>query len=359
MSKGISVFSGMGYSLEENLAFIKTAASKGFDMLFTSLHIPEADYEVIIKEFSSIVKTAKDCHMSVIADISPQGFKFLGIEQRDLKAIKDLGIDVLRVDFGFSPEEIAEFSRNPFDLKIEINASTVTKSFLMELESHNTNFNNFQGCHNYYPRLNTGISEKSLLKKNDMLRKYGMKISAFIPSLVNKRGPVNEGLPTLEIHRLQSPETSAKHLFALGVDNVLFGDSIPSKDEISLVGEVDEKVIELGIKRLYECDVVNALLSYPAFSNRSDSAEDVIRATESRLSIERQLITAHNTIERQRGHVTVDNEGYKRYMGELQICKKGLPPDERVNVIAKVIEEDIFLLDYIDDEVRFKFKPVT
>lgn len=358
MSKGISIFLGMQYSLKENLEFMNFAKEKGFNNIFTSLHIPEANYNDIVDEFKILVTEAKKLNMNIIADISPKGFEFLNISLNDLNAVKDLGVDVLRIDFGFTAEEISQFTKNPHGIKIEINGSTLTERFLKEFEKYNPNHKNIQACHNYYPRLNTGISIKSFLKKNEMMKRYGIKISAFIPSLINKRGPIYEGLPTLEIHRNIKPELSAKHLFTLGVDNVFFGDSIPAKEELEAVGNLKEDVLELKIKTLVEGDFEKKILFRDFYTNRSDSAEDTIRASESRISIGDSIIKPTNTIDRKKGFITLDNEGYLRYMGELQICKKELPRDERVNVIAVVEEEELFLLDYIEDEIRFKFKEI-
>lgn len=355
MGKGISIYLGLDYSLEENLRYMRIAKEKGFNKIFTSLHIPEADYSIIINEFKTLVKEAKLLGMEVIADISPKGFEFLNIKRDDLKSIKAFGIDVLRIDFGFSEEEIAEFSRNVYGLKIEINASTVTENFLQKLQTCNPCYENIQGCHNYYPRLNTGISEQSIIRKNNMLKRFDMKISAFIPSLINKRGPIYEGLPTLEVHRSMKPEISAKHLFALGLDNVFFGDSIPSDDEIIDVGTLDEEVIELRTVILAKDEISLKLLSN-GYTNRSDSAEDVVRAVESRMTINYGIIEPNNTVFRTKGSVTVDNCKYLRYAGELQICKVDLPEDKRVNVIGKVIDDELFLLNYIGDESTFRFK---
>jgi hypothetical protein len=158
MPKGISVFVGMNYSLEENMEFIKKAKEYGFSSIFTSLHIPEANYEKAIEEFKEITELSKTLNMNIIADISPRAFSYLGADMNDLKALKDLGIYGVRVDFGFTPEQIANFTKNLYGLKIEINASTVTERFLKELESFNPDYNTFQACHNYYPRINTGIS---------------------------------------------------------------------------------------------------------------------------------------------------------------------------------------------------------
>ena len=183
-----------------------------------------------------------------------------------------------------------------------------------------------------------------------------MKIAAFIPSLVNKRAPVFEGLPTLEKHRLIDPYISAKELFALDTHNVIFGDSIPSDDELIRVGHIDENVIELRIK-IYDCNNIEKKIIFgDIHENRPDSAEDVIRSTNSRVSLNNSdVIYPHDNISRTIGSITIDNKDYLRYAGELQILKKVLPPDNRVNVVGSVSQQDLILLHYIDDETQFKF----
>lgn len=356
MSKGISVFVGMNYLLEDNIKFIKTAKAFGFNSVFTSLHIPEANYEKAVSEFKEIARLCKELNMNIIADISPRAFTYLGADMNNLKAIKDLGVYGVRVDFGFSPKEIAEFTRNPYGLKIEINASTVTKRFLKELESFNPDYEMLQACHNYYPRLNTGISIETFKKKNQMLKKHNLKISAFIPSLVNKRGPIFEGLPTLEIHRLLEPQICAKELFALGIDGVFFGDSIPAEEELKTVGGVSEEVIDFRIETFNPCSVEENIIFSAVHENRPDAAEDVVRSTNSRVTLKKEdIINPYNNIERKTGFITIDNKNYLRYCGELQICKKDLPKDERANVVGKIIDEEIFLINYIEDETKFRF----
>jgi hypothetical protein len=43
--------------------------------------------------------------------------------------------------------------------------------------------------------------------------------------------------------------------------------------------------------------------------------------------------------------ITMDNDGYGRYRGEIQICRRDLEADERVNVIGHVSSEDLPLLN--------------
>ncbi len=357
MGKGISIFTGMKYTLEENIKYINKSKALGFDTIFTSLHIPEANYEKAVEEFKVIVTEANNLGMSIIADISPRAFTFLGADMNNLKSIKDMGMHGVRVDFGFSPKQIASFTHNKFGLKIEINASTVTEGFFNELEEYNPNYKMLQSCHNYYPRLNTGISINTFNKKNEMLKKRDIKISAFIPSLVNKRGPIYEGLPTLEKHRFLDPYVAAKELFALGMDNVIFGDSIPSDDEIRSVGDINENILELRVNSNNCSSIEKKIIFDNIHENRPDSAEDVIRSTNSRVDLHySDVIYPHDNVARTIGSITIDNKDYLRYSGELQICKKALPQDNRVNVVGTIFNDDLMLLKYIDDETKFRFK---
>ena len=96
-----------------------------------------------------------------------------------------------------------------------------------------------------------------------------------------------------------------------------------------------------------------SLLSH-TFTARIDEARDAIRAQESRRLIG-GAIPPENTAARPRGAVTIDNEGYGRYMGELEILKTDLPADPRINVAARIRESDLFLVDYISPGRRFSF----
>jgi oligopeptidase A len=68
----------------------------------------------------------------------------------------------------------------------------------------------------------------------------------------------------------------------------------------------------------------------------------------------RREVLAENCISRNKGSITIDNIAYGRYSGELQICKRDLAFDERVNLIGRVSDDSLHLLDYIGDNQRFK-----
>lgn len=45
-----------------------------------------------------------------------------------------------------------------------------------------------------------------------------------------------------------------------------------------------------------------------------------------------------------------------RYQGEIQIALADLPADERVNVLGKVIDDDLPLLPWIKGNQKFRIK---
>ncbi|WP_290489758.1 DUF871 domain-containing protein, partial [Aerococcus sp. UBA6277] len=56
----------------------------------------------------------------------------------------------------------------------------------------------------------------------------------------------------------------------------------------------------------------------------------------------------------QHGAITVDNEGYGRYQGEVQICKVDLLEDGKVNVVGRVTQDDRDLIAFIGPGQTFK-----
>ena len=348
------MYSGLNYTLEENKRYITLAKELGYKGIFTSLNIKEGN-DALFKEFKEISKMAGEYKMNLSCDISPAVFKKLNISS-DLKEVERLGIKTMRVDFGFSCEKIAEFTKNNYGISIELNASTMSEDFIKELIKYEPDFEKLKACHNFYPRLNTGLSESSFLRKNKMLKNLDIEISAFIPSMEGKRGPFYDGLPTLEIHRNMRPGLAAKHLLALGTDNVIFGDAFASKSELLEVSMLKDHFVNLNILMINTNPSEEHIIFNIDHRNRQDAAEDVIRSETSRIKQPLDIkIEPHDNIGRERGSVTIDNKNYLRYNGELQICKKDLPADNRVNVVGNVCDEELFLLDYIGEGKNFCF----
>ena len=54
--------------------------------------------------------------------------------------------------------------------------------------------------------------------------------------------------------------------------------------------------------------------------------------------------------------MTVDNEKYLRYAGEIQLCRQELAADEKVNVVAQVITTEEDLVRQIKGGMKFKLQ---
>ena len=70
------------------------------------------------------------------------------------------------------------------------------------------------------------------------------------------------------------------------------------------------------------------------YHDRPDSSDLVFRSQESRQY--RQQIPPEGICERSAGSISLSNEKYRRYMGELEAARVDLPADERLNIIGQV-----------------------
>ena len=354
MDNGISLYPGLDNTLAENLQLLETAAGCGIRRVFTSLHIPETDTAVLKKELAALLQVAREYDMEIISDISPRTMELLDMPEFRLEAFRKLGITTLRLDYGYEATEIARLTHNELGIRLQLNASTITPAILAELQAADTDFSHIDALHNFYPRKGTGLSEKALCRKNTLLKAAGIKVGAFVPSHGRQRGPLFEGLPTLEAHRLWQTDRAARQLAALGLDSVFLSDSLPLLEELQAVGQLQANAVVMEAQ-LFTDDAVQRKLLQHGFTAREDEARDAIRAQESRGLLQGIVRTEHN-IERRRGAITIDNQDYLRYMGELQVIKKSQPADKRVNVAGQIAECELFLLKYITPGRRFSFK---
>ena len=354
MENGISLYPGLDNTLEENLQLLSAAAACGIRRVFTSLHIPETNTEVLKRELTEILAAARRYDMEIISDISPRTLSMLDMPEFDLAAFQKLGITTLRLDYGYSAEQIAELSHNDLGICLQLNASTITEKILADLQAAGTDFSHIDALHNFYPRRGTGISEDILRRKTKMLHQAGIKVGAFVPSQGKQRGPLFEGLPTMETHRLWHTDRAARHMAALGIDSVFLSDSLPMPDELKTVGKLpgDEVVLRA---QLFTDDAVQQELLRHTFTAREDEARDAIRAQESR-GLLKGNVEPENNKERRRGAITIDNKDYLRYMGELEIIKKSQSADKRINVVGRVTECELFMLKYITPGRKFSFQ---
>lgn len=335
---GISIFVA-DRTLEENINYMKEMKEAGCKEIFTSLHMPEDDIEVLKEKLREIANAAKQLQMDLMADISGKV-----LEKFSFPYLLQSGVTGLRMDFGFTAHEIAAYSQK---MKIALNASTLTSEFLATLRGHDICLENIEAWHNYYPRPETGLDKETFIEKNKWLQAEGITTMAFIPGDGLKRKPLFESLPTLEKHRNQSSFLAYLELEQnCAVDKIFVGDLTLSDWSHHQFQMYAEGIIPLRVTKelAYELwDIVHR--------NRLDAARDVIRSEnartdDARFAVGKNIAPTHTT-KRPRGTVTVDNYLYGRYERELQVTLMDLPAHEGVNVIGHIIEEDVPLLDYV------------
>ncbi|ODG89947.1 MULTISPECIES: MupG family TIM beta-alpha barrel fold protein [Bacillaceae] len=351
---GISIYLSEK-NIEKNKKYIEIAKKNGFHSIFTSLHIPEDDPSTYKTLLQLLGKDAMKNGMELMADISAKSLTHLGLDYSNVSELQKWGVTGLRVDYGLDEKQIADLSK---EMKIALNASTLTPAFLDELLKYGLQTKNVEAWHNFYPRPETGLATTYLIEKNKWLKNSGISTMAFIPGNDEMRGPLFKGLPTLEKHRGINPLLAYLDLTQnCYIDKVLVGDISIKIDTMEALSKTKD-FIELRY-RPYTQEEETLSIVEQVHTNREDPARDCIRSMESRLygSFGEKSLKPVNTIIRNRGSITIDNELYGRYGGELQIMLTNLPSDEKVNVIG-IIEDDLSLLQYIGAGKKFKLKRV-
>lgn len=348
--RGISIFLNQEISDEEE-GYISRASKAGFAGIFTSLHIPEDDASKYKERLIHLGKLAVAYSMTLMVDFSGDALERAGFSLDKLQELKGIGVTGLRADYAITNQQIAQMSRQ---ITVGLNASTLTESDLKALKDYGADFSKLEAWHNYYPRPETGLDEIWLKEKNEWLATNNLRVAAFVPGNAQLRGPLEQGLPTLEAQRYGHPLASTWELEnRYVVDDVYIGDpGLKQETFAQWLAFEKEKTVQLYVQPVN--DKYDSLL-FRRHMNRLDEARDVIRSADARFQ-EVKDIYPENTVERCCGAVTLDNQKYSRYMGELQIIKRRLPADEKVNVVGQVVKEDLALLKLIGPGTYFELK---
>ena len=311
--------------------------------VFISLHIEEECDENYNEDIFDLCNKLDSKGCQIIADISKNTLKQLNSDIDTL--VEKYHLWAIRIDYGFTLEEMIEIAKRH---RIVLNASTMPVDEIVKVKE----YGNVMAMHNFYPRKETGLDEDHFLEINNELKKNGIEVLVFIPGKI-KRGPLYEGLPTLEKQRYQNTYISYVEMVRkYNVDQVYLSEPrIDEKDleRIELFNKEGIVTLPVDIDRKYE------YLLNKTFTDRIDSPNGLVRILESREYSRSNdtNIDPDNCIERSQGSITIDNDLYKRYCGEIQIMKKDYPQDEKVNVIGKAKDEYLDLLKMIERGSRF------
>ena len=344
MNTGFSLYCANGY--ETNATVVAKAKAAGCRYAFTSLHIPEEEGIDYRAETVRLLKLCKDAGIDLIADISPVTLKKLGIT--DFTGLEELGITYVRLDFGFSAKETVALSKR---FHIVFNASTISREDIIAWQAAGADFTRFTACHNFYPKRFSALSLERVAKINERLKTQGFQTMAFVPG-ETYRGPLHEGLPTVESHRGDTGDKLVCDMLALydaAADVVMIGDSDVSHGVWNRIRQLSENCLEIRVKLSPEYEYLYDRDQH----DRLDSSEYFIRSQESRLWDDAPVYgptvkPVESAVESvPAGTVLVSNSAYGRYAGELSIARTELPLDARDTVAGHVVAADMEFLPYL------------
>ncbi|MGL4773445.1 MAG: DUF871 domain-containing protein [Clostridium sp.] len=340
--------------------YIDKAAKCGFSRIFSCLLSVNESKENIVKKFKGINEYAKDRGFEIIVDVSPRVFDELGISYKDLSFFKEIGADGLRLDMGFTGSEESLMTFNPEGLKIEINMSNNT-NYIDTIMDYKPNKENLIGCHNFYPHNYSGLNFDHFMKCTERFTKHGLRTAAFITSQnENTYGPwpVSFGLPTLEMHRNLPMEVQAKHLIALGnINDIIISNCYPSDDELERISKIRKDMVTFDVVLNKETpEVERKILFEEMHFNRGDFSDNLIRSTQSRVKYKGHNFKVFNTPEIiRRGDIVIESSEYGHYAGELQIAVNDMKNTGMSNVVGRIREEELFIIDFIEPWQKFSF----
>ena len=313
--------------------------------IFLSLHISEEFDATYCQRAREICHSLAVFGFRTIADVSVKTLRQFGCESLTELA-KELKLWGLRIDYGFTPEQIGEMATQ---MPIVLNASTTSPADARRIAAKGKEV---FALHNFYPRPETGLDEEYLMQTTQALREAGLSVQAFIPGDKLLRGPLHEGLPTLEAHRHVLPSAAYVDMaLRFGMEDIFLADPGLSEKEMQRIAEFCKTGVICVPARL---DEAWAQLYGKVFTCRIDSPRWLIRFQESRTySCQGDMVEPKNCTARRRGTITVDNRLYGRYSGELMLIREALPADERVNVIGEVPENAWLLMDRIGRGAKF------
>ncbi|MDR1852684.1 MAG: MupG family TIM beta-alpha barrel fold protein [Propionibacteriaceae bacterium] len=310
----------------------------GSGLVFTSLHIPEAG----LGSYVEYLRAAHRRGFTFCADISPLALEKLGIGIGELGRLREVGVELLRIDFGFSSDEIRLIAGQ---IPIAVNASTVSETELDGLAEFRP-----VGWHNYYPRPETGLSADFYVSQCRMFTERGLELYSFIPGERSFRAPLHLGLPTLEVQRYRNAYANYLELARL----------VPQARIVCAEGALLARhlewirAFETGVLTLPLVEIApNAeFLLEGTWRIRVDQADASWRLEGSRSNRTPQIL---NASVRERGSIQMDLPSIGRYQGEIHIMRRDLALSQWQARVARIASPYVDLVDAVvaGGEVRF------
>ena len=173
-------------------------------------------------------------------------------------------------------------------------------------------------------------------------------------------------------------EVQARYLLATGdVDDIIIGNYPASTEELEALSKINFQALELRVDEVPEITDNEKYIMYEFAPHwdRYDHSSFMLRSSFPRLQFKNQAtvqdsgfgdkkeakedksIPHHDCGKKvfTRGDVLVVNDNLAHYRGELEVVLTEIPNDGERNLIGKIKDEDLGLLDFIKPGQHFKF----
>ncbi|MEY8380932.1 MupG family TIM beta-alpha barrel fold protein [Ileibacterium valens] len=378
---GISVYPDLS-PFEEIKEYLALAGKYGAKRVFSSMFSVEGTKEEIFDYFRKLIEEAHKYGMEVSLDVNTRFLDDMGVTFDNVKDFADIGCDIIRMDEAYGDYRDTAMINNPYGIKIEYNASTVSP-MIGRLLDDGADKEKILACHNFYPQPWTGMPWAKFKKVNQEIKDLeDIRIGAFISSNAEGTNGVWDaeyGLPTVERMRNYPVDLQARLILATDhIDDVLFGNYYASEDEFKAVADVlnpepvknlvpgyipeDKLTHPKTIKIKLDPEATKAerksVLEFAPHADLGDSSEWIWRSRLPRVYFKDTEFAprdAHkDTFER--GDVVVVNDNYKHYAGEVHIVLEPMKNDGLRNLVGKVSGPELDMIDLLkpNDVVVFE-----
>lgn len=381
---GISVYPDVS-PLEDIKKYIELSSKYGFKKIFSSMFSVEGSKEEVLDYFEELIAFSHKHGMIVDLDVNPDLFKRLDASINDLSVFSEIGVDILRMDQSFGKDKDFELMNNKYGIDIEFNSNIKVVDGLAKAGA---NPEDILVCYNFYPQRYTGFGWDVFREMSSELKSYGdVNIGAFVSSNNSNTHGVwdsKDGLLTVESLRYFPIDTQARILLATGlINDIIIGNAYASEDELKSLKEVYDNhsfdICNEGLKESIESGTFTVNSSQviqlkPELCEKvSDVEKDILYNFAPHISIERNnefiwrsrmsRIKDERSIEPRtsdkkyfdRGDVLIVNDNYRHYAGEVEIALGKVENDGERNLVARIKEDELMMLDLIDSGILVKF----
>lgn len=330
---------------------VEKASLSGMKYAFIPFASDENVSSGAAREARRLITLCRRHGLEPICDLSPTSLSALGV--RDGAELLRFDLDYIRLGKGFDIRQAVELS-NFFH--VVFNASTISEADIADWRSAGADFSHFAACHNYYPKPLTGLAIEDVAATNQRLRALGFQVMGFVSGDRELRGPLHEGLPTVEAHRGDAGAKLVLDMLELGqagCDVVLVGDPDVTDGVWRRIAGLSQGIIDLRAELAEPFSSLFGRVQH----DRPDSSPWIVRSQESRRWEDAPQPPEAQGQEEQEaapGDILMSTAAYGRYAGELEIARQSFRIDPRDAAIGHVVEEDLPFLPYIRAGAGFR-----